>query len=149
MRVSCQHIVITPKYFSISILQRLSPLSPGLPFVERVCMQIRFSYHASSVSFKLELFLSLSLTFLTNKFLNVAGQLFYRMCFHLVLSDVFMIRFVLRIFSRTIPKGLLCSFNSLEWSLFDLSWVMSHTLIPWLSFCLLSLSSIALFSFRS
>ena len=120
LRVSCQHIAQSPQNSSVLASYRdILLYHQVLPFVERVCVQIRFSYLPCFFSlFQTRTLLEPCLDFPSWWVLNVAGQLFYRMCFHLVLSDVFcMIRFILRIFSQTISKGLLSPFNILKWSL--------------------------------
>lgn len=147
LRVSCQHIAQSPRNSSVLVSYRdILLYHQVLPFVKRVYMQIRFSYHVSSVSFKLELFLSLSLTFLTDKFWMLQVSYFI---------ECASIWFCLMFFAWL---DSCCAFSAGPsqkdcWVLLTFLsgacvWfvmVVSHTLIPWLSFCLLGLSIIALF----
>lgn len=69
VRVSFQHIAQSSQNISVFVSYKdILLYHQVLPFIKRVYMQDRFSCHVSLVSFKLELFLSLFLTFLTDKF---------------------------------------------------------------------------------
>lgn len=128
-----------PKIFQYLFLQirTLYCYHQVLPFIKRVYIQITFSCHVSNWNS------SWAFSWFSWQFLNILGQLFYRTCPHLVLSDSFSCLDSGLGYLKMIDAFFTASPVVI---VFDLSKLMvSYTLIPWLNFCLLDLSIIKFF----
>ena len=105
-----------------------------------------FSCHVSSISFSLEEFLGLLLTFKTSTLLKTTSQLFWRMSLNLGLPDV-----CSWLDSGYIPLAGLwqkwhCTLHSVRWSSISVCPITDEfALITWLKWYVLGFSTVKLF----